>query len=171
MKKINFITFLLLTFSQNIYADSAYFIDFTKLLNSSKPGAEAQKKLQDKFQTETKRFKKIEEDIRKEESEIISQKKILSPEEYKKKVEKLREKVNNLQKNKQSSFSNIAKSRNKAKKELLKAANPIVKKYMEDNKIRMVIDKKGVIMGDTKLEITDQIIAILNDKLPSVKIK
>ena len=42
---------------------------------------------------------------------------------------------------------------------------------MEDNKIRMVIDKKGVIMGDTKLEITDQIIAILNDKLPSVKIK
>ena len=36
---------------------------------------------------------------------------------------------------------------------------------MEDNKIRIILDKKSIIMGDTKLEITDQIIAILNKEL------
>ena len=35
---------------------------------------------------------------------------------------------------------------------------------MEDNKIRIVLDKKGVILGDKTLEITDKIIAILNAK-------
>ena len=41
---------------------------------------------------------------------------------------------------------------------------------MEENNIRMVLDKKAVILGDSTLEITDQIIAILNKELPSLKI-
>ena len=41
---------------------------------------------------------------------------------------------------------------------------------MVDNKIRIVLDKKSVLMGDTNLEITDQIIAILNKELKSLKV-
>ena len=106
--------------------------------------------------------------IRKDESEIISQKKTLSAEDYKKKVEPLRKRVSDLQKNKKTSFSNIAKSRNEAKQALLKAVNPILKKYMEDNKIRLIVDKQSVILGDQGLEVTDQIIAILNKESPSL---
>jgi|TARA_B110001452_G_C15005194_1_gene351411 Skp family chaperone for outer membrane proteins len=170
MKKIIFITILFLSFSSNSFADNPHFIDFTKVLNISKPGAAAQKKLKQTFKTETEKFNKLENDIRKEESEIISQRKTLKPEEYQKKVETLRKKIADLQKNKQTSFSNIAKSRNKAKAALLKAINPIIKKYMEDNKVRVVLDKKSVIMGDTTLEITDKVIAILNKEVPSLKI-
>ena len=170
MKKLFFITILLLTYSLNSFADSSHFIDFTKVLNTSKPGAEAQKKLKEKFSTGTKKFKKQEVDLRKEESDIISQKKVLSPKDYRGKVEALRKKVADLQKKKQDSFNNIAKSRNDAKTALLKAINPIVKKYMEENNIRMVLDKKAVILGVSTLAITDQMIAILNKELPSLKI-
>ena len=38
----------------------------------------------------------------------------------------------------------------------------IIKKYMEDNKIRVIVAKQSVVLGDKTLEITDQIIAILN---------
>ena len=41
---------------------------------------------------------------------------------------------------------------------------------MEDNKIRIIFNKQGVIMGDATLEITDQIILILNKELTSLKI-
>tara|TARA_B110000211_G_scaffold222535_1_gene271344 strand:- start:1178 stop:1306 length:129 start_codon:yes stop_codon:yes gene_type:complete len=41
---------------------------------------------------------------------------------------------------------------------------------MEDNNIRLILDKKSVVMGDTNLEITNQIIAILNKEVPSLKI-
>ena len=170
MKKIFIATLLILTFSATTFADNPYFIDFNKVLNFSKPGAEAQKKLKQKIQSESKKFNKLESDIKKEESEIISQKKAITPEEYQKKVVTLRKKVADLQKNKQKSFNDIAKSRNAAKQSLLKAVNPIIKKYMEEKKIRIIIDKKAIIMGDTTLEITDQIIAILNKEVPSLKI-
>ena len=75
-----------------------------------------------------------------------------------------------MQKEKQKTFNEIAKSRNNAKQSLLKAVNPIIKKYMEDNNIRLVLDKKSVILGDQTLEITDQIINILNKELPSIKV-
>ena len=85
-------------------------------------------------------------------------------------IQNLRKKVSNLQKSKQDSFNDIAKSRSNAKQKLLKVVNPILKKYMEDNKIRIVLNKDIVILGDTTLEITDQVIAILNKEFPSVKI-
>jgi Skp family chaperone for outer membrane proteins len=145
-------------------------MDFGKVLNASKPGAEAQKKLKNKIEAETKRFNKLETDIKKSEADIISQKKALGADEYKKKVKNLRKRVADLQKDKTDTFKNIAKTRSDAKKALLKAVNPIVKKYMEDNNIRLIVDKKSVILGDKTLEITDQIIVILNKELPSLKI-
>jgi outer membrane protein len=170
MKKLILIVALFFTYSVNSYAADVHFIDFKKVLNQSKSGAGAQTKLKNKFQSETKKFNKLENDIRKEEAEIISQKKVLKPEEYRKKVSELRKKVANLQKNKQTSFNNIAKSRNDAKKALLTALNPIIKKYMETNKIEIVIDKQMVVLGSTTLDITDQIIATLNKEAPSLKI-
>ena len=113
-------------------------------------------------------FEKLEKEVRKEETNIISQKKAVSPEEYKKKVQALRKKVVEIQKNKQESLNKMSKSRNDAKVSLLKAVNPIIKDYMEENKIRLIINKSSVVLGDTNLEITDQIIAILNKKLPSI---
>ena len=170
MKKLILITLLLFGYSLNSYADNPVFIDFAKVLNTSKPGSEAQKKLKNKFKKETEKFAKLEEGVRKEESEIISQKKALSQEEYQKKVQELRKKVSNLQKNKQETFNKIAKSRSNARQSLLKSINPIVKKYMEDNKIRIVFDKQGVILGDSTLEITSQIISIVNKEVSSIKI-
>lgn len=170
MKKLIIITLFFLTFSFSSFGAETYFIDFTKVLNSSKSGATAQKKLQQKLKNDAQKFKKLEETIRKEESEIISLKKTITAEEYKKKVETLRKKVADLQKDKQNSFKNISQSRNKMRQELLKAVNPILKKYMEDNKIRIIVDKKAVVLGDTSLEITDQIITILNKNLPSLKL-
>jgi len=170
MKKLIFITIILFTYSLSAIAENVHFIDFNKVLNASKSGAEAQKKLKTKFESETKKFNKSEEDIRKEESEIISQKKVMSTEDYKTKVQSLRKKVGVLQKKKQTSFNNIAKSRRDAKLLLLKAVNPIIEQYMKDNKIRIVLNKSAVIMGDQNLEITDQIIALLNKEITSLKI-
>ena len=58
MKKV-FLFILLFNFClSNSFADNAYFIDFSKVLNTSKAGAEAQKKLKNKFESESKKFKK-----------------------------------------------------------------------------------------------------------------
>jgi len=39
---------------------------------------------------------------------------------------------------------------------------------MEEKNIRLIIDKKVIVLGDKTLEITDQVIDILNKELPSL---
>lgn len=159
-------------FLSNVNAENTtYFIDFKKVLNESKAGAEAQNTLKKKLETAAKKFKKQESELRKQEQEIISQKKMLNSEEFKKKVEALRKKVADLQKKKQETFKSISKTRSDAKKQLLKTVKPIMRKYMEENKIEIVLDKGAVLLGDSKLEITSQIIDILNKELKSLNIK
>ena len=41
---------------------------------------------------------------------------------------------------------------------------------MVEKQIRMVIDKKNLILGDENLDITKEIISRLNDKLKSIKL-
>ena len=175
MKKIILKTLFIYLFlnllNNYLLADNTYFIDFSKVLNQSKAGADAQNKLKKKFESESKKFANEEESLKKQENELIAQKKALSNEEYQKKVDVLRKKVSKLQTDKQASLNEIAKSRALAKQELLKNVNPIIKNYMEENKIRLIVDKQSVVLGDTSLELTDKIIDILNQKLSSIKIK
>ena len=94
----------------------------------------------------------------------------MSGDEYKKKVTELRNKVSNLQKERNSLLAKVSKQRLKAKAELLKSLNPIIKEYMKEKKIRMVIDKKSMLLADENLDITEDIIKILNTKLKSIKL-
>ena len=65
-------------------------------------------------------------------------------------------------------LKNVATQRAKAKKELLKNLNPIMTDYMKKKKIRMIIDKKSLLLGDENLDITKDILSLLNNKLKSI---
>ena len=41
---------------------------------------------------------------------------------------------------------------------------------MEKNNIRIVIDKKSILLADDKLDITKEIVKLLNNKLKSIKL-
>ena len=82
---------------------------------------------------------------------------ISATDEYKKKVTTLRNKVSSLQKERQNLLNSVATQRRKARNELLKNLNPIVKTYMNDNNIRMVLDKKNLLLADENLDITKEI--------------
>ena len=127
-------------------------------------------KLKKELENGIKDLTKQEKIIREEEKKIIQQKKILSPEEYKKKVTELRKKVSDLQKKRSKLLNTVAKQRSKARSELLRNLNPVVKEYMVEKNIRMVLDKKGVILADEKLDITNDIITKLNAKIKTLKL-
>lgn len=167
--KIFLFTTIFFFYFSNSFSENIHFIDFNKVLNKSKAGSQIQVKLKKKFESESNKFKLQEKNIKKEEADLILKKKILTKEEYQKKIEVLRKKVAKLQGDRKKVLENIGKSRNNAKKSLLESINPIMKKYMEDNKIGIVIEKKAVVLGDSTLEITDKIIELLNQKLPSIK--
>ena len=83
----------------------------------------------------------------------------------------LRNKVSNLQKERNTLLESVAKQRALARKKLLESLNPIIKDYMKDKNIKMVIDKKSLLLADESLNITKDIMTLLNDKLKSINLK
>jgi len=169
IKALSFILSVLLS-TNYLYADIPHFIDFKYILNESEAGKKAQTSLKNKLNKGIKNLQDKEKKIQDEEKKIIQQKKVISAEEYKKKVTELRKKVNSLQKERSTLLDTVSKQRTKARNELLKNLNPIIKDYMKQNKIRMVVDKKSLLLADENLDITKNIMSLLNNKIKSINI-
>ena len=173
MKNITkkFIIFLTLFFvNLNLNADVPYYVDFKYILNQSTAGKKAQNFLKNKLEQGLKKLSEQEKNILKEEKQLIQQKKLIKPDEYKGKVDSLRSKVLKLQKERDNLLKSVSKQRLTARNELLKNLNPIISEYMQEKKIRMVVDKKSILLADQNLDITKQIIELLNKKLKSIKL-
>ena len=166
-----FIIFLTLFFvNLNLNADVPYYVDFKYILNQSTAGKKAQNFLKNKLEQGLKKLSEQEKNILKEEKQLIQQKKLIKPDEYKGKVDSLRSKVLKLQKERDKLLKSVSKQRLTARNELLKNLNPIISEYMQEKKIRMVVDKKSILLADQNLDITKQIIELLNKKLKSIKL-
>ena len=169
LKKI-IILITLFFVNSNLSADVPHYVDFKYILNQSTAGKKAQGMLKSKLDQGLKKLSEQEKGILKEEKQLISQKKLIKPDEYKNKVDSLRSKVLNLQKERDKLLKTLSQQRLKARNELLKNLNPIISEYMQENQIRMVVDKKSILLADQNLDITKQIIERLNKKLKSVKL-
>ena len=171
IKKIITVGLFILFTQSSLLADIPYFLDFKLILNESDAGKKAQSTLKNKLEKGLKSLREKEKNIQEEEKKIIQQKKVISSEEYKKKVTGLRNKVSSLQKERSNLLNTVAKQRTKARNELLKNLNPIIKDYMNEKKIRMVIDKKSLLLADENLNLTKEIISRLNKKLKSINLE
>ena len=165
-----FIIFFIIFISQQSLHAETYFLDFKFILNQSDAGKKANQLLKNQLDQGIKKLKDREKKLQKEEKEIIQQKKILSAEEYKKKINELRKKVSTLQKDRNSILETVAKKRRSARKQLFDALNPIVKGYMKEKNISIVLDKKSILLGNENLDITNDIMNLLNKNLKSLKL-
>jgi len=161
--------FLLFSFQVSLFSEIRY-VDFKYVLNQSKAGKEAQIYLKKKLDNGIKDLKSREKSVQEEERKIIEQKKLISAEEYKKKVTELRKEVSSLQNARNKLLDGVAKQRSKARTELLKTLNPIIKNYMKEKNIRLVLEKKSILLADENLNITQEITDLLNKKLKSIKL-
>ncbi len=171
LKNIFIVLFIFfIPMEKRLFASDVYFIDYSKVMNESTAGKKAQNFLKNLLNDSNKKFNDTAKKLKDEENKIIGQKNALSKEEYKKKADDLRKKVFELNKGRDKLIRDVASKRKKAGDEMLKKLNPILGKYMEENNISVVIDKKNVLMGNKKFEITTQIIEILNKEFKSINL-
>ena len=172
MKYLKIFLFLVVfsNLNNNLYSEIPHYLDFKFILNNSTAGKKVQDSLQKRLKNGVDSLNTKEKSLQEEEKKMIQQKKVISQEEYVKKVKALRKKVSSLQKERNSLLEKISKDRAKARNELLKNLNPIIKDYMQEKKIRLIVDKKNIISADEKLDITKDIMNALNAKLKSIKL-
>ena len=141
------------------------------VLNFSKAGKGAQDFLKKSFTDQQKKFADTEQNLKKEERDLLEKRNILSKEEYTKKTDSLRKKVIDYQSQRRAALDKIATQRAKSREILLNAIDPILDTYIKENNISLVIDKKDMLGGKPEYDITQIIVEKLNKELPSLNLK
>ncbi len=165
--KFFFYLFVFVFFSVNTNAQIVY-IDLNFILNESEVGKYVNAYV-DKIKNENYlKYKEQENKLIKKEQLLVSQKNILNTEEFDKKIVLLAEEVKKYRSDKKLSFDNINKIKIEYTKEILKSLNPIITNYVNLNSISIVVPKKNIIVGKKNLDITDNIIRLLNDNIKKI---
>jgi len=169
--KVLILTSLLL-FNNSLYAETKIvYLDMNVIYNETKAGKLISAELEKIQKNDISNFKKIEESLKKEEKKIFNQKNILSDEEYEKKVLSFKEEVDKYKFNRNKSINKLKENRVKSINELSKSVNKILAEYSEEKKISLIIAKKNIVMGKSELDITEDILMIVDKKIKKINIE
>jgi len=168
--KIIVITYLIFGTTNAFAEDKVVYIDMNKILTDSKVGIFVEKELTKSHEAKLDNFNKTEEELKKEEIDLISKRNVMAREEFDKNVKILNEKAQEYQAQRRQWFDDISQKRNKARTEVLKSLDPIMTDYFEKNDISLILYKRNIAIGTSELDVTDKIIDELDKKLPSIKL-
>ena len=172
MKTFFIIIFILLSQVNFVYAEvNIVFVDLNKIMTTSKPGSSILENLNKKNNQLLNNFKKNEKKLKDDEIKLISQKNILSEEEFQSKVKKLKIEINTYNENRKKTIKDFNIFKAETTNKFTKMINSIFIKYSNDKSISMIFDKKNMIIGKSELDITDEIIKIVNNEIKEFKIK
>ena len=167
MKNYIAVIIIFLFNSFNTYAQIVY-IDVNYILNSSEVGKSLNiyiKKIRDENIIS---YKEIEDQFIKKEKQLLAQKNIMKKEEFNEKLTILSNEINIYKSEKKSSLNKLNKIKLDNTKKILEILNPIITNYVDENSISLVMPKKNIIVGKKNLDITDEIVKLLNDKVQSL---
>ena len=146
------------------------YIDLNKIMNNSIAGKSISSQLENNHKKNILKFKNIEEELKKEEAEIISQKNVITKEEFEKKIIDLRDKASKFRKERNDNINNLNNQRLEATSKMITLVRPILSEFSDKNSISLIIDKKNVIIGKTLLDITDDILKIVDEKIGKIQL-
>ncbi len=149
---------------------SIVYIDLNKIMNNSIAGKSITSQLENNHKKNISKFKNIEEELKKEEAEIISQKNVITKEEFEKKIIDLRDKANKFRKERNDNINNLNNQRLEATSKMITLVRPILSEFSDKNSISLIIDKKNIIIGKTLLDITDDILKIIDEKIGKIQL-
>ena len=171
MKKYLLLFFFLSIFNYTYADDKIVYLDINLILNNSEAGKFLNSELQSINNKNIEEFKQIELSIKSEDDKLSKQKNIIKEEDYKIKVSELRSKYKSYQELENTKNNDLKTLRDNAAKQLLKIINEILSEYSTKNKISLIMEKKNIVIGKTELDITKNILVLLNTKIKKVELK
>ena len=151
------------------FADQVVYINMEKIMKESKAGKQIIKQISKVNETNINKFKKIEEDLKKQEQDLISKKNVISENEFQTKLESLKKRISEYRNKRQNIIQETTKKRMQASIEFSNKIKPILTDYASKNDISIIVQKKNILMGKKELDITDDVLIIVDEKISKIK--
>ena len=163
------VLFYLFCLITNIHANEIAFINLNKIMNESIVGKYINEKVTIEQNKILQEFKNTEKKLKENENQILSQKNLLKTEEFNKKVTKLKNDVANYNNQRKIILSQFKEKQNNVSQKIITKINIILTEYMKDKSISLIIRKKDIIVAKKDLDITDEIVDLLNKEIKEIK--
>jgi len=147
------------------------YIDIDYILATSIAGKSLLNKLKEEEELKINIFRSKDEDFKQIESKILAKKNLISKEEINKELKSLQIEFNEYRKDKAKQIQELKTKRKRNIVNFISLLNPIIEKYMSDNSIYMVIDKKNVFIAKKDYDITNNLIELINNQIKNIEIK
>jgi len=162
---MRFVLLIFLLFSFNIHAqESIKFIDQNYILNNSFTGKNILSDIKKIYEKETKIFEKKKKNLESKKKSVLSKKNILDENEFKKTIDELNIEINLFEKEKKIFIQELQKKQNVAQSKYLESINKILAEYSKNNSISLILKKDNIVIARSELDITEEILKILDNK-------
>ena len=163
-----FIIFFILTIKAYSNEKIVY-VDMNSLINSSKAGTSINNQMKKILDKNNSEYQSLEKKLRQEEKDLLNKKNVLDPDKYKDEVNIFKNKINKLKIERNKEIEDIQKRNVKAKNELVNIVTEILAKYSAENEIKLVLNKESIILGIKTIDITNEILTLLDKKVKKIK--
>ena len=163
LKLLKIIIILVIT-SPAFSQEKIVYLDLDFIFANSIKGKNIQEELKNIDLENINILKEKENELKSEENKILSQKNILSDDTYNEKVNNFKKKLDSFRLEKDRMVKGFDKTRKTKLDEFILEINDIVEKYVEKKSIDLVLNKKHILMGKNKYNITNEIMDILNNQ-------
>jgi Skp family chaperone for outer membrane proteins len=147
------------------------YLDLDYVLSKSNSGSSLLKQLNEIEQKNIKILSLKEDELKKEENEIKKIKNIISKNELEKKIQQLKVKLNSYNKLRNENIKIFKERRKVEVLRYMNLINPIIEKYMNNQSIDILLDKKNIFIAKVDYDITQKIIDIIDKEIKDFKIK
>jgi outer membrane protein len=164
--------FLLLFFINPVVAEQKIaFINMDKVISNSNSGISILNQLTDLKNKNSKFLENEKKRFKEKEKKLISQKNLITESDFQNKVDGLKLEIKSYNQNKNKLIAEFNKIKIDNTNKLLKLFDPILVKFSNDKEISIILQKKDIVVAKSELDITDEIIKIVNNEVKEFKIK
>jgi len=172
IKKIFFLTVIILLSINNLKAeDKIAYLDIDFILTNTIAGKLLLENLKKQEDIKINKFKIDDEKFRNNEKKILAKKNLVSVEEIKKEMNELQIEYQKYNNDKKKEIDSLKKKRNTNIINFINLINPIIEKYMTENSIYILMDKKNIFIAKNDYDITQKLIKLIDNQIKTFEIK
>ena len=151
--------------------DKVFYVDIDYVLTNTVSGKQLLKTLKKEEELKINKFKLNDDNFKNEEKKILSKRNLISEDEINKELRLLKVQFQKYRKEKIKEVDEFKIKRNRNITNFLNLINPLIEKYMADNSIYMLIDKKNVFIAKKEYDITNNLIELIDNQIKNIEIK
>ena len=163
------LTFFL--FFNNANAEKVVYANMDFIIKNSEVGKKIITYFSKKNETLIDNIKSNEVKLKDKENNLIAQKNILDEKEYIKKVDFLKLEIKEFNENNTKQINQINLEREQVSKEFINEIRKIINVFAENNNIDLVLSSSQILIGKNNLDVTNDILKLVNDKIKNFEIK